>query len=166
VEFDAVFIPDAPKKAGLIIPQLAYYDIRDVYLLGTNLWNSGTLLDMSGEYMKGTLIADGFFAESQSETVKQFVAAFQHAYGRVPGFIEAVAYDSAMMVFQTMRQTATDSRRDLKQALLQINDFEGVSGRTGFGQNGEAEKTLHMLRINRGRFVQVQRTAENASSEP
>ena len=165
VEFDAVFIPDAPKKAGLIIPQLAYYDIRDVYLLGTNLWNSETLLEMSGEYMKGTLIADGFFAESQSETVKQFVAAFQHTYGRVPGFIEAVAYDSAMMVFQTMRQTATDSRRDLKQALLQINDFEGVSGRTGFAQNGEAEKTLHMLRINRGRFVQATRTAENLSRE-
>jgi len=94
------------------------------------------------------------------------VAAFKHAYGRVPGFIEAVAYDSAMMVFQTMRQSATDSRRDLKQALLQINDFEGVSGRTGFAQNGEAEKTLHMLRINRGRFAQVQRTAENLSSEP
>ncbi|MBR9987614.1 MAG: penicillin-binding protein activator [Desulfosarcina sp.] len=158
VEFDAVFIPDAPKKAGLIIPQLAYYDIRDVVLLGTNLWNSKTLLEMSGEYMKGTLIADGFFAESQSATVKPFVAAFQQAYGRVPGFIEAVAYDSAMMVFQTMRQTATDSRRDLKAALLQINDFEGVSGRTGFAQNGEAEKTLYMLSINRGRFVQAART--------
>jgi branched-chain amino acid transport system substrate-binding protein len=155
VDFDAVFIPDAPKKAGLIIPQLAYYDIRDVYLLGTNLWNSSELLEMSGEYMKGTLIADGFFADGQSETVNHFVAAFQHTYGRVPGFIEAVAYDSAMMVFQTMRQTATDNRRDLKQALLQINDFEGVSGRTGFAQNGEAEKTLYMLRIDRGRFVQV-----------
>jgi branched-chain amino acid transport system substrate-binding protein len=166
VEFDAVFIPDAPKKAGLIIPQLAYYDIRDVYLLGTNLWNSDTLLEMSGDYMNGTLIADGFFAESQAETVKQFVAAFQHAYGRVPGFIEAVAYDSAMMVFQTMRQTATDSRRDLKEALLQIDDFEGVSGRTGFAQNGEAEKTLQMLRINRGRFVQATRTAETLNPEP
>ena len=158
VDFDAVFIPDAPKKAGLIIPQLAYYDIRDVYLLGTNLWNSRTLLDMSGEYMKGTLIADGFFAESQSETVKKFVADFQRVYGRAPGIVEAVAYDSAMMVFQTMRQTATDSRRDLKQALLQINDFEGVSGRTGFAQNGEVEKTLHMLRINRGRFVEATRS--------
>jgi ABC-type branched-subunit amino acid transport system substrate-binding protein len=165
VDFDAVFIPDAPKKAGLIIPQLAYYDIRDVFLLGTNLWNSSTLLEMSGEYMKGTLIADGFFAESRSETVKQFVAAFQNAFGRVPGIIEAVAYDSAMMVFQTMRQTATDSRRDLKQALLQINDFKGVSGQTRFAPNGEAEKTLYMLRINRGRFVQATRTAESLSRE-
>jgi ABC-type branched-subunit amino acid transport system substrate-binding protein len=165
VDFDAVFIPDAPKKAGLIIPQLAYYDIRDVYLLGTNLWNSDTLLEMSGEYMKGTLVADGFFAESRSETVKQFVKAFQNAYGRIPGIIEAVAYDTAKMVFQTMRQTATDSRRDLKEALLQINDFEGVSGRTSFAPNGEAEKTLYMLRIDRGRFVQATRTAEGSNPE-
>jgi len=163
VDFDAVFIPDAPKKAGLVIPQLAYYDIRDVYLLGTNLWNSKTLLDMSGDYMKGTLIADGFFAESKSERVKHFVAAFRSAYGRVPGIIEAVAYDTAMMVFQTLRQTATDSRRDLKHTLLQLADYEGVSGRTNFAENGEADKTLQMLRINRGRFVQVQRTLDPQS---
>jgi ABC-type branched-subunit amino acid transport system substrate-binding protein len=160
VDFDAVFIPDAPKKAGLVIPQLAYYDIRDVYLLGTNLWNSKTLLDMSGDYMKGTLIVDGFFAESQSQQVKDFVAAFQNAFGRVPGIIEAMAYDSAMVVFQTLRQTASDSRRDLKQALLQLADYDGVTGRTGFAPNGEAEKTLQMLRIKGGRFVQVQRTPE------
>jgi ABC-type branched-subunit amino acid transport system substrate-binding protein len=160
VDFDAVFIPDAPKKAGLVIPQLAYYDIRDVYLLGTNLWNSKTLLDMSGDYMKGTLIVDGFFAESQSQQVKDFVAAFQNAFGRVPGIIEAMAYDSAMVVFQTLRQTASDSRRDLKQALLQLADYDGVTGRTGFAPNGEAEKTMQMLRIKGGRFVQVQRTPE------
>lgn len=160
VDFDAVFIPDAPKKAGLVIPQLAYYDIRDVYLLGTNLWNSKTLLQMSGEYMKGTLITDGFFVDSQSEAVKAFVAAFQQIYGKEPGIIEALAYDSAMMVFQTLRQTATDSRRDLKQALLQIEDFDGVSGRTAFAPNGEAEKNLQMLRIKRGRFVQVQPTPD------
>ena len=160
VDFDAVFIPDAPKKAGLVIPQLAYYDIRDVYLLGTNLWNSKTLLEMSGEYMKNTLIVDGFFAESQSKRVSDFVAAFQDAYGRVPGIIEAMAYDSAMMVFRIMRQTATDSRRDLKEALLHLPDVDGVSGRTGFAPNGEADQTLQVLRIKRGRFVQVQRPPE------
>lgn len=163
VDFDAVFIPDGPKKAGLVIPQLAYYDIRDVYLLGTNLWNSRTLLEMSGDYMKNTLITDGFFAQSQSETVKAFVATFLNAYGNIPGIIEAVAYDSAMMVFQTMRQTASDSRRDLKQALLQIDGFKGVTGRTSFAPNGEAEKDLQMLRIHRGRLVQVQRTPEPES---
>lgn len=166
IEFDAVFVPDAPKKAGLIIPQLAYYDIRDVYLLGTNLWNSKTLLEMSGEYMKDTLIVDGFFVDSRSEAVKDFVAAFENTYERTPGIIEAVAYDSTMMLLQTMQQTATDSRRELKTALLQIQPFEGVTGRTVFLPNGEAEKDLHMLRLDRGRFVQVQRTANPPTPKP
>jgi ABC-type branched-subunit amino acid transport system substrate-binding protein len=156
IDFDALFIPDAPKKAGLVIPQLAYYDVSDVYLLGTNLWNSKTLLKMSGDYMDNTVIVDGFFAGSQSEKVKRFVKTFQDVYGRVPGIIEALAYDSAMMVFQTMQRTAADSRRVVKKALLQIDDFDGVTGRTGFAQNGEAEKELQMLRIRGGRFVQVQ----------
>jgi branched-chain amino acid transport system substrate-binding protein len=165
VDFDAIFIPDAPKKAGLVIPQLAYYDIRDVYLLGTNLWNSQTLLEMSGDYMRTTLIADGFFAQSQAKNIKTFVAAFQSVYDRVPGIIEAVAYDSAMMVLQTMRQTATDSRRDIKQALLQIKDFDGVSGRTSFAPNGDAQKTMQMLRIQRGRFVEAVRTSNPSSAD-
>ncbi len=155
VDFDAVFIPDAPKKAGLIIPQLAYYDIRDVYLLGTNLWNSKVLLDMSGAYMKETLVTDGFFAGSPSERVKQFVDTFQLVYQRTPGVIEAAAYDSAWILFQTMRRTATNSRRDLKQALLQLDGFEGVSGQTGFNPNGEARKQLAILRVKQGRFVQA-----------
>ena len=175
VDFDAVFIPDAPKKAGLVIPQLAYYDIRDVYLLGTNLWNSKTLLEMSGEYMKNTVIADAFFTESSSETVQAFVAEFQTAFGRMPGIIEALAYDSAMMVFSAMRQTATDNRRELKQALLQMESYPGVTGPTRFQPNGEVEKALQMLRIKRGRFVQAEPTpapepdasgSETASPQP
>lgn len=161
VDFDAVFIPDAPKKAGLVIPQLAYYDIRDVYLLGTNLWNSETLLDMSGEYMGQTLIVDGFFADSRLEQVAAFVKSFQLIYDRIPGIVEALAYDSAMMVFQTMRQTATDSRRDLKQALLNRVVYQGVTGQTAFESNGEAHKTLQMLRIRRGRVVPVESPAES-----
>jgi ABC-type branched-subunit amino acid transport system substrate-binding protein len=163
VDFDAVFIPDAPKKAGLVIPQLAYYDIRDVYLLGTNLWNSRTLLEMSGEYMKGTVITDGFFAGSQSPAVRQFVTDFKDVYESVPGIIEAAAYDSAMMVFRTMRRTATDSRRDLKQALLQMDAFDGLTGQTRFAINGEADKTMQMLQIQRGRFVEVK---WNTDAEP
>ena len=155
IDFDAVFIPDAPKKAGLAIPQLAYYDVRDVLLLGTNLWNSTTLLKMAGGYAKDALIVDGFFSESKSGKIKQFVMEFQQVYGRTPGLIEAIAYDNAMIVLRTMSQIATDSRRELKQAFLEIGDYQGVSGHTAFLPNGEADKSLQMLRINKGKFVEV-----------
>jgi ABC-type branched-subunit amino acid transport system substrate-binding protein len=162
IDFDAVFIPDAPKKAGLIIPQLVYYDIRDVLLMGTNLWNSKALLKMSGAYMKDVLIPDGFFVESPSRTTKEFVNKFERIYGRAPGFIEAMAYDNAMMVFNTMRSTAADSRRKLKEELLETVDFDGITGQTSFFSNGEADKVLQLLGVENGAFVQLNRNVERA----
>jgi branched-chain amino acid transport system substrate-binding protein len=106
---------------------------------------------------------DGFFAQSRSERVKEFVAAFQLVYGRVPGIVEAVAYDSAMMVFQAMRQVASDSRRDLRQTLLQPDGFEGLSGRTTFAPNGDAQTRLQLLRVDQGRIVEVQQRLETPS---
>jgi len=60
VDFDAVFIPDAPKKAGLIIPQLAFYDVTDTYLLGTNLWHSDSLIEMARQYVQDAIMPDSF----------------------------------------------------------------------------------------------------------
>ena len=31
VDFDAIFIPDSPRIAGLIVPQLAFYDVKDMF---------------------------------------------------------------------------------------------------------------------------------------
>jgi branched-chain amino acid transport system substrate-binding protein len=93
VDFDAIFIPDSPKTAGLIIPQLAFYDIKGVYLLGTNLWHSDELIKMATTYVQGAIMPDGFFAESSESVVQDFVKAFEEADEEKPGFIEAVVYD-------------------------------------------------------------------------
>ena len=50
IDFEAIFIPDSPGKTGLIVPQLAYFDIKDVYLLGTNLWHSDALIKIADQY--------------------------------------------------------------------------------------------------------------------
>jgi ABC-type branched-subunit amino acid transport system substrate-binding protein len=92
VDFDAIFIPDAPKKAGLIIPQLAYYDVDDVLLLGTNLWHSKSLIQMAHQYVQGAIMPDAFFLESDSPQVRQFVEQFEETYQEKPGFVEAVIY--------------------------------------------------------------------------
>ena len=76
--------------AGLIAPQLAYYDIKDVYMLGTNLWHSDALIRIARQYVQGAVMPDGFFADSTSPGVQQFVATFEETYEEKPDFIEAV----------------------------------------------------------------------------
>jgi ABC-type branched-subunit amino acid transport system substrate-binding protein len=156
VDFEAIFIPDAPKKVGLIIPQLAFHDIEDVYLLGTNLWHSKKLVEMAREYIQRAIIPDGFFPESTSARVKDFVEKFENTYGQRPGFIEAIAYDTSMILFQILRKPDVRSRNAIKNALLQLKNFQGVTGLTSFNDTGDVKKELSLLRIKDDKFVELE----------
>jgi ABC-type branched-subunit amino acid transport system substrate-binding protein len=155
VDFDAIFIPDAPQKAGLIIPQLAFYDVEDIYLLGTNLWHSQTLLKMSREYVQGAIMPDGFFAASRKPKVQQFVQRFEKIYAEKPGVIEAMTYDTASMLFKLLVDNKIRFRSALKDALGQIEDFPGVTGDTTIDDQGEAVKKLFLLRVKGSRFIEL-----------
>lgn len=156
VDFEAIFIPDGPKKVGLIIPQLAFHDIEDVYLLGTKLWHSKKLVDMTKEYIQRAIIPDGFFSESTSARVRDFVEKFEKTYGEKPGFIEAIAYDTSMILFQILRKPDVRSRNAIKNALMQLKDFQGVTGLTSFNDKGDVKKELSLLRIKDDKFVELE----------
>ncbi len=164
IDFDAVFIPDAPTKSGLIIPQLAYYDVQDTYLFGTNLWHSDSLIEMSRQYAQGAILTDGFFAQSDSANVKDFVKDFRKTYGENPGFIEAVAYDTAMILLKMVSRPEIRYRSALKKELMQLNNYEGVTGLTSFDSNGDVRKKLFILQIKGRGFVELERN-EPVSSE-
>ncbi len=155
IDFDVLFIPDAPASAGLIIPQLAYYDVRDIYLFGTNLWHSPQLIKMAGQYAQGAMMPDGFFAGSRSPAVQAFVSAFQSTFNRSPGFIEAAAYDNAMLLLTIMGKEGVRFRGALKERLLNIHPFPGVTGLTQFDNDGEARKNLYLLQIKGEGFEEI-----------
>jgi ABC-type branched-subunit amino acid transport system substrate-binding protein len=156
VDFEAIFIPDAPKKAGLVIPQLAFYDIEDVLLIGTNLWHSSNLLKMSRKYVQGAVLPNGFFEGSNVPQAQTFTSTFERIFDEEPGFIEAVAYDSAHIVFRLLSNTDIRFKSRLKDELLNLTDYPGVTGKTSFDYKGDALKKLYILKIKGNRFVEIQ----------
>ncbi|MBW2568872.1 MAG: penicillin-binding protein activator [Deltaproteobacteria bacterium] len=156
VDFDAIFIPDAPERAGLIIPQLAYYDIKDVYLFGTNLWHSDSLISMAQRYMQNSVMPDVFFDESSSKKVRSFVENFEKTFRGKPGFIEAIAYDTAIILFKLVSQPDIQYRSELKNKLINLRNFQGVTGLTSFDSNGDVRKKLYLLRIKKDKFIELE----------
>jgi branched-chain amino acid transport system substrate-binding protein len=156
IDFDAIFIPDSPKRAGLIIPQLSFYDVDNVYLLGTNLWRSDILIKMAYQYVQNAIMPDIFFAESSSEKVRDFVRTFEETFREKPDFIEAVAYDTAMMLFQIVSRPDVRFRSAVKNELMKLSNFQGVTGLTSFYNNGEIKKDLYLLKIKGNKFVELQ----------
>jgi branched-chain amino acid transport system substrate-binding protein len=156
VDFDAVFIPDAPQKTGLIIPQLAFHDIENIQLLGTNLWHSSKLIQMARPYIQNAIVPEGFFIESESPALQDFVSRFTAAFGEAPGFIEAVAYDCAMILFQLASKPEIRFRDSLKDELIHLTDFPGVTGLTSYDYSGEVIKKPFLLQVKGDKFVEIQ----------
>jgi ABC-type branched-subunit amino acid transport system substrate-binding protein len=154
-DFDVLFIPDAPKAAGMILPQLVYHDIRNVYSAGTNLWHSQQLIDMASAYAQNAVMVDGFYKDSDSETVRRFVETYRSIYGTDPGIMEAFAFDTANLMFELLAYPDLHLRHRLRDALKQVYKADGVTGPTAFAPNREAIKQLSLLRIKGNRFVEI-----------
>lgn len=155
VDFDALFIPDAPNKVGLILPQLAFYDVKDIYLVGTNLWHSQQLIEMTKGFAQNALMVDGFFKGSRSPAVQAFIGGYKALYQKDPDIIEAFAYDTANMIFDLLIRPDVPTLPDMRAALQQSLTFQGATGPAYFADNGEAIKRLSLLRIKGGRFIEI-----------
>jgi ABC-type branched-subunit amino acid transport system substrate-binding protein len=101
-------------------------------------------------------LPDGFFDTSETPHVRAFTSAFERTFATRPGFIEAVAYDSARIIFQTLSNTDIHFKSRLKDELLNLVDYPGVTGKTSFDYKGDALKKLYILKIKGNRFVEIQ----------
>ncbi|MBF0572862.1 MAG: penicillin-binding protein activator [Desulfamplus sp.] len=151
----AIFIPDSPSKAATILPQLLYYNVKEAYLLGTNIWHNNALLKISSEHIKNVVITDGYFAQSRKPEPARFAEAFKAVYGEYPGFIEAVAYDTALLLIKTAMDKSINSRLDIKNTLAGNIIYNGATGETMFETNGNAQKELFFLTIENSAFVEI-----------
>jgi ABC-type branched-subunit amino acid transport system substrate-binding protein len=155
LDFEAIFIPDSADKIALIAPQLAFYDIDNVLLMGTNLWHSDKLIHLAQKYVQEAILTDAFYAKDSKKNIKKFITNFEAINGESPGLIEALAYDTAMMNFYNLSNPEIKSRSDLKHALKNQPGFDGITGHTAFEKNGDAVKRLYLLQIEENRFVHV-----------
>ncbi len=159
VAADALYIPDYFDTIGLIAPHLAYYNIKDIKLLGSNGWNSPKLIELAGKYVEGAVFTDGFFAGSKRETTLQFVNNFKDLYGTEPGIIEAQAYDAARMMIEaaikSQESEVGGQKEEIRAILADLKNLPGATGNIAFDKDREAVKDLFILSVKNGQIVEV-----------
>lgn len=153
--FQVLFIPDHYRKVALIAPHLAFYDVNDITLLGTNAWNSTQLVELAGEYVRDAVFADGFFAESNMPNVREFVEEYLRAFQAVPRVLEALGYDSLLMVEDAFHRAQPKTREQVREALATMEGYTGLSGYTRFSEDGSAKKKVYILSIVGNRIRQI-----------
>ena len=154
VDFDALFIPDGHDKIQLIAPQLAFHEVEGVQLLGSSDWNDPELIEIGRDHVTGALISTPFYAGSDFEIVRNFVTSYRESFGSEPDEFSASAFD-ALNIVLTQAALKYDSRLAVRDGILRIYGFPGVSGVTSILPDGNARKRPFLLKVMRRRFVGI-----------
>jgi ABC-type branched-subunit amino acid transport system substrate-binding protein len=152
---DAIFIPDTYDRVGLLLSQMAYYDVKDPVFLGTNGWNNPGLISAAGTAADGSIFVDGFFRGNPSPLAGRFVEQFRKTYQREPETLEALAYEGARFLREILGAKSVSSPVQLKDEIRQVQNYQGISNLRGFGEGGRPIRTLTILRVNKGKIEQV-----------
>jgi branched-chain amino acid transport system substrate-binding protein len=150
VDFDALFVPDFAGNVGVVLPQLRFYDVRDVAFLGTSGWNDPKLLELARREATGSVFVDEFHARSQRPAVNDFVSRFTAEFGSEPGQISAEGYDAAMVLRKLTESQGSLSAEEVRSALITLREFGGVSGLRAFDAGGSPQKDVELLTVRRG----------------
>ncbi len=153
---DALFIPDTYDRVGLILSQMVYFDITGSTFLGTNAWNDPQLISVGGTAVEGAVFVDCFTRRNSSPIITQFVEEFRKAYQREPETLEAIGYDTGKFLKDILQSKSVSSPLQLREEISRVENFQGVSGLKGFGENGKAIRNLSILTVKNGQIVQLE----------
>ncbi len=156
VDFDALFIPESHDKVVLIAPQLAYHEASGPRLLGPSGWAHPDLVRIGRDHVRGAVFVAHFFAESALPVVRDFAARFQASFDSGPDAFAAQAYDGANLVLVQLAR-GQRSRAAMREGLLAVRAYPGVSGVLSMGSDGNARKRPFLLGVERGRVVELDR---------
>ncbi len=151
--FDAIFIPGRAADAGIITSQLNFHDMK-VPFLGTNGWNSPDFARTDDSSIDGAVFVDGFFVDSPTPTVQDFVSRYKKRFETNPTLFAMQGYDAAKLVLDAVRRGA-DSGENVRNQLLTQPDLSSLAGPATFGPDGTLNRPVFLIQIKRGRFTQV-----------
>lgn len=159
VDFDALFIPDSARAAGQIAPMLAYNDVDNVRLLGTNLWNNASFVSRGQKFVESAIIVDGLYTGDRSFASSDFVKAYKDVFGEEPGMIEAQAYDTGLLLRQLIAGGAT-TRTELQEKLTSVKGFPGAFGALDMSPARELKRPISVLTVKEGKLVPLESTVQ------
>jgi len=156
VDFSALFVPERDlTMAAMISDYVPYYDIRNVRVLGESNWNDPQVLNPKAQNMRGSIVVDGFFRDSDDESSAEFVKRFRGVFEQEPSRYSAYAYDSTSLLIDLLRKYPTGNRDGLKRELLAIKTFSGATGPLSFQPNGQANKKAFVLQVEKDRITEL-----------
>lgn len=158
-EFDVLFVPGYYEEAGLIIRQAREMGI-DQPILGPDGFGNEQLVELAGaENVTDVYYSAHYTSEGDNPNVSEFVSAFEESYGSEPDMFAALAYDTVYLVADAVEGLDEVTPEAIRDALREVEDFEGVTGTFSFDDFHNPVKSAIVVELENGEevnFTEVQ----------
>lgn len=148
---DAIYVPGYYTEVGLIARQARELGIK-APLMGGDGWDSPKLKEIGGASVDGSYFSNHYSTEEKSERVQNFIANYKKVYNEVPDGLAAMGYDAAHVLASAMTRVKDESSAELRSAIAQTKDFNGVTGVITLDEKRNATKSAVVLKVESGEF--------------
>lgn len=160
-----LYIPGYAGDVATALKLLRETSLRPI-VLGTSAAAS-ELIRAAGPAAENLVFPmSSFDASSDSTEVRSFVAAFSARYGSQPDVYAAHAYDTVRVLAVAATLAGSWDADEIHDALLHIDNYEGVTGRLAFDRNGDVVQYPRLYIVRGGEFVAYDRFVEGGGALP
>lgn len=151
---DVIYIPDYYNKVALLAKQIREKGIK-APMLGGDGWDSPELLKIAGNAIAGGYFTNHYSPDRKDPVADAFIKRYKEKHRIVPDALAALSYDATVIVLRTLDSLKKPTKDDIQKALASTKNFKGVTGNITFDKNGDAVKSVVILKVEQGAFKYV-----------
>ena len=146
------FTPQYYNEVALIVQQ-AHQLGWDAPIVGSDSWGSAETVQLCGEDCYGLFFSTHYAAAGATGATKEFIDNYNAKYGYVPDDVGALTWDTLDIVQRAIEDCGNITgdieadRKCVRDALAQIKDYEGITGKMTFTEEGDPIKCAVIVRI-------------------
>ena len=150
---DVICIAGFYQEGALIVKKAREMGMNQP-IIGNNGFNSPQYIKQAGDAANGTLVATPWNPDRKSDKAQNFRKAFVAKYGHEPDQFAAQNYDAFYIMHEAAEKSgSTTDRKKFRDALAQIKNFEGATGKFEFDENRDPKMDLDVLQVQDGKWV-------------
>lgn len=150
----AIYAPLYTRGAGLMIRQAREMGFKQ-QIFGADVYGTPELVQAGGDSVNGVLYTT--FGQHKGPAYQQFSQRYKDKYGGEPETYASYCYDTFLIAVEAIKRIPPGEPRDgshIRQALLSIKDFQGVTGSTTFdGRNNATGRTFDKMMVIGGKHL-------------
>jgi branched-chain amino acid transport system substrate-binding protein len=153
-----LFTPQYYNEVALIVQQAHELGFKGP-IVGSDSWGSAETVKLCGADCYGLFFSTHYAAAGATGATKAFIDRYNKKHGYVPDDVGALTWDALGIVQKAIENTGgltgdlEKDRQAVRDQLAKVKEFEGITGKMTFTEDGDPIKCAVIVRISdKGEF--------------